>query len=118
MKKYFVLILISLVLFTSCNLTNQKPDYILKENAEYYWKVRFNPFNEDSVIYKYHKPVEYITTVNQKGGKRRVYYYDYNKRYVAQRRCPWYYNVKIGDKVKLRHNFEYNGYDTFVEVIK
>lgn len=118
MKKYFILILILLVLFTSCNLFDQKPDYILKENVEYYWKVRFNPFNEDSTIHKYHKPVEYITTVNQKGGKRRVYYYDYNKKYVTQRYCPWYYSVDVGDKVKLRHNFEYNGYDTFVEVIK
>ncbi len=118
MKKYFILILISLVLFTSCNLFDQKPDYILKENAEYYWKVRFNPFDKDSVILKYHKPVDYITTVKQKGGKRRVYYYDYNGHYVAQRRCHWYYSVRIGDKVKLRHSFEYHGYDTFVEVVK
>ena len=118
MKRIFILFFVFSCLFTSCNLFNQKPDYILKENSEYYWKVKFNPFNEDSVIYKYHKPVEYITTVNQKGGKRRVYYYDYNKRYVAQRRCPWYYNVRVGDKIILRHNFEYNGYDTFVRVIK
>ena len=117
MKKYFVLILISFVLFTSCNI-NQKPDYILKENTEYYWKVRFNPFNEDSVIYKYHKPVEYVTTVNQKCSKRRVYYYNYNKRYVGRWQCPWYYNVRVGDKIILRHDFEYNGYDTFVRVAK
>lgn len=118
MKKYFILIVLSLVLLTSCNLTNQKQDYILKENAEYYWKVRFNPFNEDSTIHKYHKPLEYVTTVEQKGGKRRIYYHDYNGNLVVQRHCPWYYNVYIGDKVKLRHNFEYGGYDTFVEVIK
>lgn len=83
MRKYFILILISFILFTSCNLFDQKADYILKENAEYYWKVRFNPFNKDSVIHKYHKPIEYITTIKQKGGKRRVYYYDYNKTYVV-----------------------------------
>ena len=118
MKKYFILIVFSLVLLTSCNLTNQKPDYILKENAEYYWKVRFNPFNEDSVIYKYHKPIEYVTTVEQKGDKHRIYYHDYSGDLIVQRHCPWYYNVYIGDKVKLRHNFEYGGYDTFVEVVK
>lgn len=118
MKKIFILFFVFGFLFTSCNLFNQKPDYVLKENSEYYWKVKFNPFNEDSVIYKYHKPVEYITTVKGRGGKRRVYYYDYNKRYVAQRRCPWYYNVGVGDKIILRHNFEYNDYDTFVRVVK
>ena len=118
MKKYFVFVLISVMLLTSCNLFDQKPDYILKENSEYYWKVKFNPFDKDSIIYKYHKPVEYITKVENKGGKQRVYYHDYNGNYVAQRRCRWYYNVRVGDKIILRHNFEYNGYDAFVKVVK
>lgn len=118
MKKIFILFFVFSCLFTSCNLFDQKSDYILKENSEYYWKVKFNPFDEDSVIYKYHKPIEYVTTVNQKGGKQRVYYYDYNGHYISQRRCHWYYNVRVGDKIILRHDFEYNGYDTFVRVVK
>ena len=118
MKRIFILFFVFSCLFTSCNLFDQKPDYILKENSEYYWKVKFNPFNKDSIIYKYHKPVEYITKVENKGGKQRVYYHDYNGNYVAQRRCHWYYNVDIGDKVILRHDFEYNGYDVFVKVVK
>ena len=69
MKKIFILFFVFSCLFTSCNLFDQKPDYILKENSEYYWKVKFNPFNKDSIIYKYHKPVEYITKVENKGGK-------------------------------------------------
>lgn len=118
MKKSSVLILTSILLLNSCNIVNQKEDYILKENIEYYWKVKFNPFNEDSVILKIHKSIEYITTITSKGGKRRVYYHDYNGDLITQRRCPWYSKVHIGDKVKLRHNFEYHSYDTFVEVIK
>lgn len=116
MKK-ITLILFLFFTLVSCNLFDQKPDYIIKENSEYYWKVKFNPISTDSVIRKYHKPVDFITTITNKAGKQRVYYHNYNGHVVVIRHCRWYYDVNVGSKIMLRHDFE-NNFDEFIKVIK
>jgi len=119
MKKLFILLFIISTL-TSCNITSKKNDYVLKSDNEYYYKVCFNMFNEDSTIVKIHKPVEYITIIEGRGSKRRVSFYGYNGKYFTHRYCPWVRSVRVGSKVKLRHYFEPTAsiFDELVEVIE
>ena len=104
---------LGVIMYLLIGFAEKKRDVIVKEDTEYFYYKRYEIYNKDSCIYKFHKPIIYdgeivdksshIQGIPGKGGHRvyRTYIkYDGDKEYV-ENGMSFYSDHEIGDKVKI-----------------
>lgn len=104
---------IGIIMYLTIGFIEKKPDVIVKEDAEYFYYKRYEIYNKDSCVYKFHKPIIYDGEIVDKSsrfvgmagkGGHWVYKtyikYDGDKEYV-ENGMHFYSNHEVGDKVKI-----------------
>ena len=104
---------LGVIMYLLIGFAEKKPDVIVKEDTEYFYYKRYEIYNKDSCVYKFHKPIIYdgeivdksshIQGIPGKGGHwvyRTYIKYDGDKEYV-ENGMHFYSNHEIGDKVKI-----------------
>lgn len=105
--------IVAIIMYYVIGFTEKKPDTLVKEDTEYLYYKRYEIYNKDSCVYKFHKPIIYdgeivnkrshIQGVPGKGGHwvyRTYIKYDGDKEHV-EFGVRFYSNHEIGDKVKI-----------------
>ena len=104
---------IGIIVYYVIGLIEKKPDTLVKEDTEYFYYKRYDIYNKDSCVYKFHKPIVYdgeivnkrshIQGIPGKGGHwvyRTYIKYNGDKEHI-ENGMHFYSNHKVGDKVKI-----------------
>ena len=115
-----ITICIGIIIYLIIGCIVQNRDVLVKEDSEYLYYKEYTLYNNDSAIYKYHKPIIYdCVVVNKrksggyvgvpgKGGHPVVHYYttfEYNGKRVEEGGSEYYDHFNVGDKLKVKEIF-------------
>ena len=116
----FITCLIGIIIYLIIGMIIQNKDVLVKEDTEYLYYKEYTLYNNDSAIYKYHKPIIYdCVVVNKrkshsfvgvpgKGGHPVTHYYTtfkYNGKSVEEIGSEYYNHFNVGDNLKVKEIF-------------
>ena len=116
----FITCLIGVIIYLIVGMIIQNKDVLVKEDTKYLYYKEYTLYNNDSAIYKYHKPIIYdCVVVNKrkshgfvgvpgKGGHPVTNYYTtfkYNGKSVEESGSEYYNHFNVGDNLKVKEIF-------------